>query len=211
VRAVLGAEPRHAVHIELDPETAAELLGVERAVLGAGVPLAEEVLEAGRRDDLQDPAGLVTRVPERVPLIARLERELAGLDIDHLIAEQRSHPSFEHEAVLVDAVMAVQRRAQRSRRDRMLDQREAAAGLLAPNQKAAVTAAELGVVAVAGANLAGALAPQRAPHSVAVMASAPGDLVDREPLDLLHPPDLRPAPHLEHCLPPRQSIWRGST
>jgi hypothetical protein len=37
------------------------------------------------------------------------------------------------------------------------------------------------------------------------MPGAPGDLVNREPLDLLHPPDLRPAPHLEHCLPPRQS------
>ena len=126
MRAVLGAEPRHAVHIELDPETDAELLGVERAVLGAGVPLAEEVLEAGRRDDLQDPARLVAGVPERVPLIARLERELTCVGVDHLIAQQRSHPALEHEAVLVDAVVAVQRRAQRARRDRVLDQREAA-------------------------------------------------------------------------------------
>jgi hypothetical protein len=49
-----------------------------------------------------------------------------------------------------------------------------------------------------------ALAPQRTTDRVAVMAGAPDDLADRETLDLLHPPDLRPAPHLEHDLPPRQ-------
>src|SRR5205823_1735037 len=31
--------------------------------------LCEEQLEAGRRDDLEDPARLVARVPERVPLV----------------------------------------------------------------------------------------------------------------------------------------------
>src|SRR4051794_33449551 len=34
--------------------------------------LLEEALEAGRRDDLQDPCRLVGRVPERVPLVAWL-------------------------------------------------------------------------------------------------------------------------------------------
>ena len=47
----------------------------------------------------------------------------------------------------------------------MLDQREAAAGLLAPDQEPGVAAAELGVVAVARADLArtlgGVEAPQR--------------------------------------------------
>jgi hypothetical protein len=50
-----------------------------------------------------------------------------------------------------------------------------------------------------------ALAPQRAADGVAVVAGAPNDLVDRKPINLLHPPDLRPAPHVEHCLPPRRS------
>jgi hypothetical protein len=93
------------------------------------------------------------------------EGELAGVGVDHLVAEQRSHAALEHEAVLVDAVVAVQRRAQRARRDRVLDQREAAARLLAPDQEAGVAAAQLGVVAVAGADLArtlgGVEAPQR--------------------------------------------------
>jgi hypothetical protein len=51
--AVLGADSRHAVLVELDPVAGAELVGVEGAVLGAGVPFAEEVLEASRRDDLE--------------------------------------------------------------------------------------------------------------------------------------------------------------
>jgi hypothetical protein len=46
--AVLGAEPRDAVHVELDAIPNAELVGVEGAVLRVGVPLAEEVLEASR-------------------------------------------------------------------------------------------------------------------------------------------------------------------
>jgi hypothetical protein len=40
---------------------------------------------------------------------------------------------------------------------------------------------------------------------IAVVAGAPDNLVDREPGDELHPPDLRPALHVEHCLPPRKS------
>jgi len=32
--AVFGADPRHAVHVELDPVADAEFLGVEGAVLG---------------------------------------------------------------------------------------------------------------------------------------------------------------------------------
>jgi hypothetical protein len=43
-----------------------------------------------------------------------------------------------------------------------------------------------------------ALAPQRTTNGVAVMPGALGDLADREPIDLPHPPDLRPAPHVEH-------------
>jgi hypothetical protein len=39
---VLGADPRHAVDVELDAVADAELFGVEGAVLGGGVPLAEE-------------------------------------------------------------------------------------------------------------------------------------------------------------------------
>src|SRR5215211_9041922 len=162
--AVFGADPRHAVHVELDPVADAEFLGVEGAVLGTGIPVAEEVLEAGRRDDLKDPAGLVPGVPEGVPLVARLERELTGLGVDHFVAKLGSHPALEHEAVLVDAVVAVQRRAQRARRNRVLDKREATAGLLPPDQEPAVASAQLGVVTVAGADLAGTLGGVAAPR-----------------------------------------------
>ena len=43
------------------------------------------------------------------------------------------------------------------------------------------------------------LPPQCSADGVAVMAGAPGDLMDREPPDLLHPPDLRPAPHVQYA------------
>jgi hypothetical protein len=53
--------------------------------------------------------------------------------------------------------------------------------------------------------------PQRAADRIAVVPGAPDDLVDRQPLDLPHPPDLRPAPHVEHrLLLASHTIWRGS-
>jgi hypothetical protein len=56
-----------------------------------------------------------------------------------------------------------------------------------------------------------ALPPQRPADRVAVMTSAPDVLVDRQRLDLPHPPDLRPPPHLEHrLLLASHTIWRGS-
>src|SRR5919109_4741023 len=93
--------------------------------------LPEEALEPRRRDDLEDPARLVARVPERVPLVARLEDEIARPGLDDLVAEQRAHPPLEDEAVLVLAGVQMQRRRERPRRHRMLDEREAL-GRLAP-------------------------------------------------------------------------------
>ena len=49
--------------------------------------LAEHVLEPARGDDLEDPARLVAGVPERVPLVAGLEDEVAGLGVDLVVAE----------------------------------------------------------------------------------------------------------------------------
>jgi hypothetical protein len=48
-----------------------------------------------------------------------------------------------------------------------------------------------------------ARAPKRAPHRVAVVAGAPRDLADRQPLDLPHAPDLRPPQHIQHFPSPR--------
>jgi hypothetical protein len=62
-----------------------------------------------------------------VPLVARLEGEVADLGVDHVLAEQRSQPALEHVAVLVLAGVAVQRRREVTRWDRVLDEREPAA------------------------------------------------------------------------------------
>jgi hypothetical protein len=63
--------------------------------------VTEVLLEARGRDDLEDSAWLITGIPERVPLITGLEDKLARPSLDDVIAEQRTHPTFEDEAVLV--------------------------------------------------------------------------------------------------------------
>jgi hypothetical protein len=62
-----------------------------------------------------------------VPLVARLEREVAGLGVDHLVAELCAQPALQHVAVFILAGVAVPRRGQVSRPDRVLDEREPAA------------------------------------------------------------------------------------
>src|SRR3712207_7994992 len=47
-----------------------------------------------------------------ISLLARLEHEVAGTGLDDLVAEQRAHPAFEHEAVLVLVVVPVERRSE---------------------------------------------------------------------------------------------------
>jgi hypothetical protein len=98
--------------------------------------LVEEALEARRGDDLEDPRRLVAGVPEGVPLVARLEEQVARAGDDHLVAQQGADLALEHEAVLVLAQVAVQRRGQRARRHRVLDEREAALGLVAVDHEA---------------------------------------------------------------------------
>src|SRR5581483_1157701 len=112
--------------------------------------LAEELLEAGRRDDLEDPAGLVTRVPERVPLVPRLEDEIARARLDDVVAEQRAHPALEDEAVLVLARVQMERRRQRPRRHRMLDEREAVTGLRPVDEEPHADAAEEAFLCIPG-------------------------------------------------------------
>src|SRR5919108_109714 len=113
-----------------------------RECLGVGLrdtaqvdELLEEPLEPGRRDDLEDPARLVAGIPERVPLVSRLEYQVARASLDDVVAEQRTHASLQHEAVFVLARVEVERRGERARRHRMLDEREALASLVAVDQE----------------------------------------------------------------------------
>jgi len=100
------------------------------------------VLEARGGDDLEDPARLVARVPERVPLVARLVDQVARAGLDDLVAEQRAHAALQDVAVLVLARVEVQRGGEGARRHRVLDQREALAGLRAVDHEADADAAE---------------------------------------------------------------------
>src|SRR5438046_481065 len=82
IEPVFLAGPRQAVGLDLEAVAGPqrpELAGIEVRSLHEGTELVEEMLEAPRRDDLQDPARLVAGVPEGVPLVARLERQVAHL------------------------------------------------------------------------------------------------------------------------------------
>ena len=77
-----------------------------------------------------------------------LKTRSPGPAVDHVVAEQRAHASLEHVAVLVLARVAVQRRGERARGHRVLDQREAAAGLGAVDHEPDADAAEEAGLAV---------------------------------------------------------------
>jgi hypothetical protein len=145
----------HRLAPQLEAVAVAELrqrhrVRLERAAQGH--ELAEVVLEPGRRDDLEDPARLVARVPERVPLVARLVDEVAGPGLDDVVAEERAHPPLHDVAVLVLARVPVQRRGERARRHRVLDEGEALGGLGAVDHEAHADAPEEALLRVAGAD-----------------------------------------------------------
>ena len=112
----------------------------------------EEALEAGRGDDLEDPARLVARVPERVPLVARLEDQVARARLDDVVTEQRSHATLENEAVLVLTRVLVERGGQRPRRHGVIDDRQPVAGLRSVDDEPDADAPEETLVAVPGAD-----------------------------------------------------------
>ncbi len=149
------AQLGNALELEVDGVLHAELLHLRRS--GSHCPariheLVEELLEPRRSDDLEDSAFLVAGVPERVPLSARLVDEVARTGLDDVVAEQRAHPALEHEAVLVLAVVAMERRSEMTRRHRMLDESEAALRVLSRNDEANADAAERSGLAVGWAD-----------------------------------------------------------
>ncbi len=119
---VTRAEFTHA--LRLRPSHAAEI-----------EEFGEEPFEAGWRDDLQDPSGLIAGIPEGMPLIARLEDEVAWVSEQHLVTQKRSNAAFENVAVLVLARVPMQRRGERPRGHRVLDERERAVRLSAVNHE----------------------------------------------------------------------------
>src|SRR4030095_1778643 len=75
----------------------------------------EELFEAGRGDDLDDSCGLVAGIPERVPLVARLEDQVTGSAEHHVVAKQRADASLDDVAVLVLTRVTMERCRQRAR------------------------------------------------------------------------------------------------
>jgi hypothetical protein len=63
----------------------------------------KEALEAAGAMISRIRPGVVAGVPERVPLAAGPEDEVAGAGFEHVVTEERSHAAFEHVAVFVFA------------------------------------------------------------------------------------------------------------
>jgi hypothetical protein len=76
-----------------------------------------------RLNDLNDFARNVARVPERVPLLSRLQHPGSWFSRDDVVAQQST----------IFAMVTMQRCRQRARRQLMMDYGEAAAGLRAVN------------------------------------------------------------------------------
>src|SRR6185369_4322617 len=98
--------------------------------------LIEVMLEAGRRNYLQNSRRLLTGIPERMPLIAWLENQVADFAVDDFVSEQCTDATFEYIAVLILARMTVQRSPECSRRNWMFDERKSAAGIFTVDHEA---------------------------------------------------------------------------
>jgi hypothetical protein len=90
--------------------------------------LAEEVLKAGRADHLDHPGRRRPGVPHRVQLAAGLGDVLAGAEHHLTIAGPEPDLALDDDGVLVLAGVGV-RRHQRADRERVLDDRQRAAGV----------------------------------------------------------------------------------
>src|SRR5215216_1160085 len=99
-----------------------------RNVLGGGpqefIELHEELLEPGRRDDLQEPCWPIGGVPECVPYVAGLEDEIARLPMHDAGSEHEAPSTLEHERELILAGVEVDRDGETSRDDRVLERSE---------------------------------------------------------------------------------------
>jgi hypothetical protein len=156
-----------AVGVHLESVALAELsqrLRVGRRDAAEIDELGEELLEPGGGDDLEDPRRFVAGVPEGVPPVARLVDQVAGRGDHHLVAQQGAHAPLDHVAVLVLAQVPVQRRRERVRRHRVLDQREPLRGLPAVDHETHSDAAEEPCLAVTRTDdLGGCLLHQASP------------------------------------------------
>ena len=129
----------------------AEDLRVRRPPAASGASSAKNVSKpAGEM--ISRIRGTIAGVPERVPLTARLVDQVARSRLDDLVPEQRAHPALEDEAVLVLAVVSVQRRREPARRHRVLDEAEAGVAVSAGDHEADADGLQLNRLAVGRAD-----------------------------------------------------------
>src|SRR5579863_6352958 len=119
-----------------------EPLRIRRAAGQFCSQLTEIVLEACRRHDFHYPGGRVAGVPERVPLFARFEDQVARIADHDGISEQYPDAALEDEAIFIFAMMTVHGRCERARLHRMFDNGEAFARVVPVNHESGARASE---------------------------------------------------------------------
>jgi hypothetical protein len=122
---VRGAEAWDRGRVHLEPVAGGDrrdLVGLRLARGEKLDQLLEILLETRRRDDLEEARVLVTCVPDGVPLTARLVDKVARAAVDDLVCEERPDPAAENVAVLVLPAVAVERRRQSARLERVLNE-----------------------------------------------------------------------------------------
>src|SRR5207247_496889 len=114
--------------------------------------ILEVMFESGRRDDLEDSTHGIAGIPKGVPLIARLEHQVAGICVDDLVAQRRTEPALEDKTVLVLSCVAMQGSREMPWRDRMLDQGETTTRFVTPHHESNATRSEIDHLSVVWTN-----------------------------------------------------------
>src|SRR6267154_4998679 len=83
-RVGLDAVPRSPIHIDLSLDH-----------------ILEVMFESRQRDDLEDATNGIAGIPERMPLVAWLEHQIARSCVHNLVVQARAKPALENKAVLV--------------------------------------------------------------------------------------------------------------
>ena len=113
------AQSRHAADVDFKFVSRGELL--EFFYVRPDVAeTTEKIFETGRRNDLDDFARRIPRVPERMPLLPRLEHPRSRTSGHDVVSQQAAHRAGQHIRIFILAIMAVQGSGQYSRRHGMM-------------------------------------------------------------------------------------------
>jgi hypothetical protein len=102
-------------------------------------PTDEKLLDAAWCDQFQDPQRLISCIPERVPVITRLEDDVTRCSDDLVAILEDSEPTFEDDTVFILPTVPMQWSSQYSWRHDVLDQSHRSAGVSTTSRASGTT------------------------------------------------------------------------